>query len=229
MFHETSSRADWAALKGKTMSLDVIRRNPTTGIVYAKTMTLPQASTFGDLKNRITFGPHPKLSEALQASASEPLSTLGNWECQVDGGSWRPFDDVIQHRMSDALSRGETRLEGVKIGSFTYSIDLMARTQMNTSTQTERRLRLAMGTWECQVDGGSWKPFDDMIQQQINEAISRGDTRLECVKNGSFTYTIDLMARTQVNTSTQTERKLRISVGGTRGNAGGGGGSCSVM
>jgi O-acetyl-ADP-ribose deacetylase (regulator of RNase III) len=90
--------------------------------------------------------------ELEQAQKSTPQSvgqgtTIARWECEIDGGKWAAYSDVISEALEQAYAvRKATTFER---GSWTYSVEFVgadAGKQTNTQTKARRSMRRRVET-----------------------------------------------------------------------------------
>jgi len=77
MFHETSSRLDWALLMASEVALEVVRRDERTGLVASGTLTVKRSTTLDELKALIYALPPlaAKPPPVADATAVTPVAT----------------------------------------------------------------------------------------------------------------------------------------------------------
>jgi len=77
MFHETSSRLDWALLMASEVALEVVRRDERTGLVASDTLTVKRSTTLDELKALIYALPPvaAKPPPVADATAVTPVVT----------------------------------------------------------------------------------------------------------------------------------------------------------
>jgi hypothetical protein len=173
-------------------------------------------------------------AKTAMAMGQSPYKMPFRWFWMKDGGSFEPYADTVNALIETHFSlfqngAGPARFTTPPLMRYvddrpqTYHIDFSAMEQKNEATGFVRKLsRKAVEDaspsncrWEVQAGSTSWKPFEDLVQGEIETAYRRYlDGKGPAVVSIKFpgrpeTYSLDFVSGKQTNTETSTEKRIR--------------------
>jgi hypothetical protein len=131
------------------------------------------------------------------------------WEYMGDDSSWQPMSAGVSAILQAALRRGEGT---ATLRQLSLTFDLAGRTQTNTATNRQRRLRHAAPdrgvVWLYEDDGGAWQPMAGPASDEIQRAVEAGAASAE---HGGRAHDLVRMAQTAAGAAPEAARRIRPS------------------
>mmetsp|Transcript_14591 Transcript_14591/g.29939 ORF Transcript_14591/g.29939 Transcript_14591/m.29939 type:complete len:453 (-) Transcript_14591:2-1360(-) len=161
------------------------------------------------------------------------------WECESDSG-WVPYDAKTSAHLETEFNLDKPTTS-MRRGKWTYTIDLVALLQNNSSTGAVRSIRrigpgsslpnsssasassppkkvqrsVVGAVWECSLENGKWVVYDAATTAALDSAVSSGQHVIHGIQARGQTYSFDLQRLKQINSGTGVERDVRCNQAGT--------------
>ena len=153
--------------------------------------------------------------DTVPAFVSTPPSYQWRWE--NGDGSFTPYETTTSSDITEAYRANPDGEVTIRVGTSTYTIDLLAMVQINNVTNYQRRVKCVLtassaklsekAQWYYHGDSGHLEPYQDNQSTAI-EAMYRAHDPQPLVINGN-TYTFDFEHMFQMNTSTKSMRLIQ--------------------